>query len=59
MDGVTTQVHVFDPITMAELNANWRSPDPDDKIVDIEFRRDNRIVPVIGSTWSRVKTLAH
>lgn len=56
-DGVTTQVHVFDPVTMVELNAGFLSPNPGDKIVDIEFRRDNRIVNVESSTWSRIKNL--
>lgn len=56
-DGVTTQVHVFDPFTMVELNAAFLSPNPGDKIVDLEFRRDNRIVNVSPSTWSRIKNL--
>lgn len=57
VDGVTTQVHVFDPVTFTELNPAWRSPDPDDKIVDLEFRRDNRIVPVESKTWGAIKSL--
>lgn len=56
-DGVTTQVHVFDPVTMVELNAAFLAPNPGDKIVDVEFRRDNRIVNVAPSTWSRIKNL--
>jgi hypothetical protein len=55
VDGVTTQVHVFDPVTFAELNPAWRSPDPDDKIVDLEFRPDSNPTPVMPTTWSRVK----
>ena len=57
VDGVTTQVHQFDPITMVELNANWLSPGPGDKIVDIEFRQDQQIVPVVPRTWSQIKNL--
>ena len=57
VDGVTTQVHVFDPVTFLELNANWRAPDPEDKIVDIEFRRFDQPTPVKPVTWSKVKTL--
>ncbi|TPW12094.1 MAG: hypothetical protein FD129_1531 [bacterium] len=57
VDGVTTQVHVFDPVTFVELNANWRAPDPEDKIVDIEFRRIDQPTPVRPVTWSKVKTL--
>jgi hypothetical protein len=54
VDGVTTQVHEFDPVTFAELNAAWRSPDPEDKIVDIEFR-PTPAVPVTPTTWSGIK----
>jgi DNA-binding beta-propeller fold protein YncE len=49
VDGVTMQVHVFNPITMVELNPAWLVPDPGDKIVDIEFRQDEQIVPVVPS----------
>ena len=56
-DSVTTQVHVFDPVTMVELNAGFLLPNPGDKIVDLEFRRDNRIVNISPSTWSRIKNL--
>jgi hypothetical protein len=57
VDGVTTQAHVFDPVTLAELNPAWLSPNPGDKIVDIEFRRFDQPVPVFNSTWSGIKTL--
>jgi len=57
VDGVTTQVHVFDPVTFLELNPAWRSPDPDDKIVDIAFRPDSEPTPVSQTSWSRVKGL--
>jgi len=54
VDGVTTQVHEFDPVTFLELNPAWRSPDPEDKIVDIEFRPAGTVT-VQPSTWSRMK----
>lgn len=57
VDGVTTQVHVFDPVTFAELNAGYLTPNPGDKIVDLEFRRDTQITPVERTTWSRLKAL--
>lgn len=56
-DGVTMQVHVFDPITFNELNANFLVPNPGDKIVDIEFRADSQIVPTQPTTWGRIKGL--
>jgi DNA-binding beta-propeller fold protein YncE len=56
VDGVTTQVHEFDPVTFLELNPAWRSPDPDDKIVDIEFRPSSP-VQVTPTNWTRVKAL--
>lgn len=57
VDGVTTQVHVFDPATNLEINPGFRSPDPEDKIVDLEFRRDDRITPTTPTTWTRLKTI--
>lgn len=56
-DGVTAQVHRFDPITFVETTASWLSPSPGDKIVDLEFRQDLRPTPVTKSTWGRLKTL--
>lgn len=57
VDGVTTQVHVFDPGTFAELNPAYLVPNPGDKIVDLEFRRDTQITPVERSSWSQLKLL--
>lgn len=57
VDGVTTQVHVFDSATNVEINTAFRMPDPGDKIVDLEFRRDNRITPTLPTTWTRLKTI--
>ena len=57
-DGVTTQVHEFDPVTFAELNAAYLSPGPGDKIVDLEFRRfTGGPTPAAPSSWGRIKTL--
>ena len=53
-DGVTTQVHVFDPLTFAELNPAFLSPGPGDKIVDVAFRPDTP-TPTRTSSWGRVK----
>ena len=38
IDGVTTQAHVFDPGTFAELDAAFLSPFPGAKTVDLAFR---------------------
>jgi DNA-binding beta-propeller fold protein YncE len=56
VDGITTQVHVFDPVTFVELDAARLAPNPGDKIVDLEFRRFDQPVNVQPSTWSRIKT---
>ena len=53
-DGVTTQVHEFDPNTFVELNAAFRQPPSGDKIVDIAFRPDQP-VPAANTTWGRIK----
>jgi len=55
-DGVTTQVHEFDPTTYAELNANFLNPNPGDKIVDVFFRPESATTVEV-STWGRVKAL--
>ena len=55
IDGVTTQVHEFDPNTYAELNPAFLSPNPADKIVDLAFRPDLSGVPAAPSTWGRIK----
>ncbi len=55
VDGVTTQVHEFDPVTFAELNPAWLTPSPGDKIVDLEFRRVNPATETAPSTWGRLK----
>ncbi len=55
VDGVTTQVHEFDPNTYAELDATFLVPNPGDKIVDLAFRPDLAGVPAAPSTWGRIK----
>jgi DNA-binding beta-propeller fold protein YncE len=57
VDGISTQVHVFDPVTFFEINAAYASPNPGDKIVDLEFLRVEQPVPVQPSTWSHIKAL--
>src|SRR5690349_10139487 len=44
IDGVTTQVHEFDPATYAELNPAFIVPTPGAKIVDLAFRADQTVV---------------
>ena len=55
VEGGAGQVHVFDPVTFAELNPAWLTPAPGDKVVDIEFRPDAGPTPAIHSSWGRVK----
>ena len=38
VDGMTTQVHVFDPVTYVELDPDFLNPNPGSKIVDIVFK---------------------
>lgn len=56
-DGVTTQVHVFDPVTFAELDPTFLNPNGGDKIVDVEFRPDGGPTPARSTSWGRVKRL--
>lgn len=56
-DGVTTQVHVFDPVTFAELTPAYLSPGPGDKIVDLEFRREGAPTEARPASWGRIKSL--
>ena len=56
-DGVTTQVHEFDPVTFAEITPAFLSPGPGDKIVDLEFRRQAVPTGATPSSWGRIKTL--
>jgi streptogramin lyase len=57
VDGISSQVHVFDPVTFNEIDTAFLSPDPGEKIVDLEFRADDRIVPTLPTTWGRIKNL--
>jgi DNA-binding beta-propeller fold protein YncE len=54
VDGVTTQVHVFHPLTFVELNPAFLTPNPGDKIVDLAFRPEEA-TPAPPTSWGRVK----
>jgi DNA-binding beta-propeller fold protein YncE len=56
-EGGAGQVHVFDPVTFAELNPAWLTPPPGDKIVDLEFRPAGDPTPATSSSWGRVKRI--
>ena len=56
-DGVTGQIHEFDPVTYTELNAAYLSPTPGDKIVDLAFAPPGIPTPAAHTTWGRIKTL--
>ena len=53
-DGVTTQVHEFDPNTYLELNPAFLVPGPGDKIVDLDFFPDPS-TPATATTWGKLK----
>lgn len=53
-DGVTTQVHEFNPSTYAEITPAFLSPGPGDKIVDVAFRPELP-TPARASSWGRIK----
>ena len=57
VEGAAAQVHVFDPISFAELNPAWLTPPPGDKIVDLEFRPAGDPTPAAQSSWGRVKRI--
>lgn len=38
VDGITSQTHVFDPVTFTELNSAFLNPAPGAKIVDLAFQ---------------------
>lgn len=57
IDGVTAQVHEFDPNTLVELNPAFLVPDPGDKIVDLAFKPTGGPTEATRSTWGRIKTL--
>lgn len=54
-DGVTTQVHVFDPTSFAELNAAFLVPGSGAKIVDVVFRPDPGPVSLDPESWGSIK----
>lgn len=55
VDGVTAQVHIFDPVTFNELNAAWLSPAPGGKIVDVVFRPQPGPVQLQQESWGGIK----
>ncbi|NOT33219.1 MAG: hypothetical protein HOP12_03515 [Candidatus Eisenbacteria bacterium] len=57
VDGVSAQVHKFDPLTFVEVNAAVLTPAPGDKVVDLDFRRDERPTVSVSSSWGRIKAL--
>lgn len=57
IDGVTAQVHEFDPVTFAELNPAFLAITSLDKIVDLEFRPASLPTEAKSTTWGRLKTL--
>jgi hypothetical protein len=56
-DGMTGQIHVFDPSSFLELNPMYLVPAPGDKIVDMAFLPDPNPTSSIQTTWGRLKTL--
>jgi hypothetical protein len=40
VDGITSQVHEFDPVNFTELNQAFLAPAPGSKVVDLDFRLD-------------------
>jgi len=54
-DGITAQVHVFDPVTFTELNAAFLVPGTDAKIVDPVFRPESEPVSISSESWSTIK----
>lgn len=57
LDGVTAQVHEFDPNTLLEINPAFLVPAPGDKIVDLAFEPPGSPTPARTTTWGRVKRL--
>lgn len=56
VDGVTAQVHEFDPVTYTEITPAFLSPAPGLKIVDLAFRPGDP-TPTRSTSWGRVKSL--
>jgi hypothetical protein len=54
-DGVSTQVHAFDPVTFVEVNPAFLVPGSGAKIVDVEFRPESGPVALREESWSRIK----
>lgn len=54
-DGISTQVHVFDPVTFTELNPAFLVPGTGAKIVDVLFRPEPGPVSLDPTSWGRIK----
>ncbi|MEO6709176.1 MAG: hypothetical protein ABI054_14190 [Planctomycetota bacterium] len=54
IDGITCQVHEFDPTNYVELNAAFLTPPPGEKIVDLDFAHN---LPVLVYCTSKVNSL--
>ena len=54
-DGITAQVHVFDPVTFTELNPAFLLPGTGAKIVDVIFRPESEPVSLDPQSWGRIK----
>ena len=54
-DGVTAQVHVFDPVTFTELDPAFLIPQSQSKIVDVVFRPEPGPVSTQPMTWGTIK----
>lgn len=64
VDGITAQVHVFDPFTFTELNTAFLNPHPGGKIVDLAFRIPEPatlglMLPALFLLWRRRATAAY
>ncbi|GJM44000.1 MAG: hypothetical protein DHS20C21_08420 [Gemmatimonadota bacterium] len=57
VDGITAQVHVFDPVTFVELNAAFLIPTTGAKLVDIAFKPEPGPVSLESRSWGSIKAL--
>jgi DNA-binding beta-propeller fold protein YncE len=56
-DGVTTQVHEFDPVSFTEINPAFLVPGTQSKIVDVVFRPETEPVSIEPESWGVIKSL--
>uniref|UniRef100_A0A832I3Y6 SMP-30/Gluconolactonase/LRE-like region domain-containing protein n=1 Tax=Eiseniibacteriota bacterium TaxID=2212470 RepID=A0A832I3Y6_UNCEI len=55
VSGGGQQLHVFDPVTFAEITPSKLVPGPGDKIVDIAYGPDPQSTPVERTSWGELK----